>query len=70
MIVIFRQRKDVDDSVMSILSLQSVIEGLQADKSEGRPQQDIVSMPILDYFSREGKKEPEHEVISLILHFD
>ena len=28
----------------------------------------MIVMPILDYFSLEGKNVPEHEVISLILH--
>jgi hypothetical protein len=68
MIIGVRQGEDAEDQVTSILLFQAVIGELQADKSEGHPQQDMVVMPILDYFSREGKNVPEHEVISLILH--
>jgi hypothetical protein len=68
MIIGVRQGEDAEDQVTSILLFQAVIGEVQPDKSEGHPQQDMVVMPILDYFSREGKNVPEHEVISLILH--
>jgi hypothetical protein len=68
MIVGVRQGEDAEDVVTSILLYQAVIGEVLEYKAAGIPQQGMVALCILDYFSLEGKNVPDHEAISLILH--